>query len=450
MFQKIPLKEAKIAKQSKENKGLRGVQQNLLSLCRETKAIVTYLCQQSNSLYNCGTYWARQVFFKTECVISSKFDVIYECGKNVHAQAMPSTPAQQTLLSVFEAFKSFKELRKKFLRGDLEFRPRPPKYRPSGGLFKVAYPNTGAQRPKLSKDGKTLTFSMGNQVNRWFGIKSFDLPMPNNLDYSKVKEFTILPKNGAFYLEVSYEVEKVGHSLDANKALGIDLGTASNLLACVDTKGNSFLVDSRQAKSMNQLHNKRIAQRKKGKAQDYWDIVCDAITRKRNNQMRDMVNKAAKLAVDHCIKHGLGTLVVGWNQGIKTESDMGRRENQKFVQMPLSKLKSGISQLCEKHGIRFVETEEANTSAASYLDGDSLPEHGLKPQGWKASGRRSLRSLYKTADKSKINADLNGAANILRKVAGNLGIDLSRLGRRCLTTVGRIRLWLAPKFNACP
>ncbi len=365
---------------------------------------------------------------------------------------MPSTPAQQTLLSVSEAFKSFKELRNKFLRGELDFRPKAPSYRDSGGLFKVAYPNTGAQRPNLSADGKTLTFSMGNQVNRWFGVKSFDLPMPANLDYSKVKEFTILPKNGAFYLEANYEVEKKAHPLNADKALGIDLGTASNLMACVDTLGNSFLVDSKQAKAMNQLYNKRSAQRKKGKSQDYWDVVCDAITRKRNNQMRDMVNKAAKLAIDHCILRGIGTLVIGWNPGIKDECNMGKRENQKFVQMPLAKLKTRISQLCELHGIRFVETEEANTSAASYLDGDSLPAHGQKPSGWKASGKRSFRGLYTTADQSKINADLNGASNILRKVAGNLGIDLSRLGRRCLATVGRIRLWdcSKSKSNTCP
>ena len=440
-----------------------GIQQNLLSVDSETKAIITYLCEQSNSLYNCGTYWARQILFKTDRIVS-KFDVIYECGKNIHSVALPSTPAQQTLLSVSEAFKSFRELRGKFLRGELDFRPKAPKYRVSGGLFKVAYPNTGAQRPKLSSDGKTLTFSMGNQVNRWFSVKSFDLPMPENLDYSKVKEFTILPKNGAFYLEASYEVEKKAHTLNADEALGIDLGTASNLMACVDTMGNSFLVDSKQAKAMNQLYNKRIAQRKKaqccrgklppanmrGKSVDYWDIVCDAITRKRNNQMRDMVNKAAKLVVDYCTSKGLGTLVVGWNQGIKDECNMGRRENQKFVQMPLAKLKTRISQLCEQHGIRFVETEEANTSAASYLDGDSLPQHGQKPSDWKASGKRSPRGLYTTANQCKVNADLNGAANILSKVAGNLGIDLSRLGRRCLTTVGRIRLWGTPKFNACP
>lgn len=129
---------------------------------------------------------------------------------------------------------------------------------------------------------------------------------------------------------------------------------------------------------------------------------------------------------------------------------MGKKNNQQFVQMPLSRLKDRIEQLCLIYSIRFVQTEEANTSAASYLDGDSLPEHGQKPDGWKASGKRTKRGLYRTADKSLVNADLQASANILRKVAGNLGIDLSRLGRRCLTTVGRIKLWPTPKFNSCP
>jgi transposase len=101
--------------------------------------------------------------------------------------------------------------------------------------------------------------------------------------------------------------------------------------------------------------------------------------------------------------------------------------------------------LCESSGLRFVETEEAYTSKASYLDGDSLPKFGEKPDGWKASGNRTKRGLYKSADGSTVNADLNGAANILGKVASNLGIDLSRLSRRSLTTVARIRLWVLPK-----
>jgi IS605 OrfB family transposase len=245
-------------------------------------------------------------------------------------------------------------------------------------------------------------------------------------------------------------MEKVEHDTREDEALGIDLGTSSNLMAGVDTLGNSFLVDSRQAKSMNQLYNKRIANRKTGKAKDYWDSVLDSITRKRNHQMRDMVNKAAQVVIRHCIQYKIGTVVIGWNDGIKDKCNMGKKNNQQFVQMPLAKLKTRIEQLCLIHNLRFVQTEEANTSAASYLDGDSLPEHGKKPSGWKASGKRTKRGLYRSADDSLVNADLNGAANILRKVAGNLGIDLSRLGRRCLSTVGRVKLWVAPKSSSCP
>ncbi len=427
-------------------KKLLGIQQNQIYCNKDTLAILTYLCEQSNSLYNCGVYWARQIFFKTNRIVS-KYDPIYEVGGNIHAQAMPSVTAQQTLLSVSEAFKSFKGLRELWFKGELEDKPKPPNYRDSGGLFKVSFPNIGAGKPTL-QDGM-IRFPLGLQVNRWFGLKEFLLPLPKNLDFAKLKEFTILPKNGVFYLECSYALTKVETKLDMDQALAIDLGTSSNLMACVDTLGHSFLVDSRQAKAMNQLYNKRVANRKEGKDKDYWDSVLDSFTRKRNHQMRDMVNKAAVLAAKHCLAHGIGTIVIGWNDGIKDGCKMGKKINQQFVQMPLAKIKTRLEQLGVLYGFRVVQNEEANTSAGSYLDGDSLPEHGCKPDGWKASGKRSKRGLYRSGGGWLVNADLNGAANILRKVAGNLGIDLSRLGRRCLTTVSRVKLWVAPKSNSC-
>nr|WP_237745573.1 MULTISPECIES: RNA-guided endonuclease TnpB family protein [Planktothrix] len=285
-----------------------------------------------------------------------------------------------------------------------------------------------------------LRFSLGLTVKRWFGVSEFFLSMPSNLDYSEVKEFTILPKNGAFYLEMSYEVEKQNHELDINQALSIDLGTADNLAACVDTLGNSFLIDARDLKAKNQLWNKKVSTRKEGKPQGYWDNWLDRVTRKRNHQMRDGVNKAAKLMISHCLKCGIGTLVMGWNEGFKVDANLGNLNNQKFVQMPLGKLKSRVKQLCDLHGIRFIETEEAYTSKASFLDGDSLPKYGEKPMEWKASGNRIKRGLYRTADGFVVNADLNGAANILRKVSGRLGISLDQLSRRYAAVVARIRL----------
>ena len=119
--------------------------------------------------------------------------------------------------------------------------------------------------------------------------------------------------------------------------------------------------------------------------------------------------------------------------------------------MPLAKLRGRLEQLCSIYNIRFCETEEANTSCASYLDGDSLPEYGQKPDGWKASGQRIKRGLYRTKNRSLINADLNGSANILFKVARNLDIDLSRLGKRCLTTApAESNFGLCLSLNSCP
>nr|WP_244141997.1 RNA-guided endonuclease TnpB family protein [aff. Roholtiella sp. LEGE 12411] len=312
-----------------------GVQQVLLSPNAETKALLEYLCEQSGKLYNTGVYFARQTFFKRNKLLTNKFDLAIDgsIAKSKLAQSLPSTPMQQTLMSVTEAFKSFKQLRDLYLKGELHFRPKPPNYLKGLKLFKVAYPNSGGQKP-LIVNGQ-LRFSLGLTIRRWFGVSEFFLPMPSNIDYSKVKEFTILPKNGAFYLEMSYVVVKQKHDLDINQALSIDLGTADNLAACVDTLGNSLLIDARAMKAMNQLWNKKVSTRKEGKPEAYWDNWLDRVTRKRNHQMRDGINKAAKLIIDHCLKYGIGTLVIGWNEGFKSNANMGRVNNQKFVHSAL-------------------------------------------------------------------------------------------------------------------
>ncbi len=422
-----------------------GVQQILLHPDKETKAVLEYLCEQSGKLYNSGVYFARQTFFKTGKLLTGKFDLVYEStlGKSQIAQSLPSTPAQQTLLSVTEAFKSYKGLRELWLKGQLPNKPKPPNYLKGSKLFKVAYPNSGGQKPK-TVDGQ-LQFSLGLTVKRWFNLDSFKLPIPTNLDTTEVKEWTILPKNGAFYLEASYALTQEQTCLEDNRALAIDFGTADNLAACVDTLGNSFLIDARGIKAFNQYWNKQVATRKEKKPEGYWDGWLDRVTRKRNHRIRDGINKAARIIVNHCLSYRIGTIVIGWNEGFKCNANMGRLNNQKFVHIPLGKLKDRIEQLCDLYGIRLVITEESYTSKASYLDGDSLPKYGEKPEGWKASGKRTKRGLYTSKNGSLVNADLNGAANIMSKVARKLGIDLARLGRRSLTTVTRVRLWVRPQ-----
>ncbi len=98
-----------------------------------------------------------------------------------------------------------------------------------------------------------------------------------------------------------------------------------------------------------------------------------------------------------------------------------------------------------QYGLQFIEHEEANTSAASFLDGDSLPAFGEKPEGWQSSGKRVKRGLFRIASNWYINADANAAANIIGKVAATLGIDLNGVSRGSLTTPTRIKFWVTAK-----
>ena len=184
---------------------------------------------------------------------------------------------------------------------------------------------------------------------------------------------------------------------------------------------------------MNQGYCRLVAKYKQGKSDFYWDSNLDRIQRKRNNQMRDAINKAARFIVNRCLHDGIGNIVFGWNEGQKNQSQMGTRGNQNFVPIPTGRLIERVKHLATEYGIIVTVTEEANTSKASFLDGDTLPKHGEKPVGWVASGTRVKRGLYRTRQGHLVNADCNGAANILRKVATQLSISLVKVGRGALT-----------------
>jgi IS605 OrfB family transposase len=242
-----------------------------------------------------------------------------------------------------------------------------PKYRKGNGYALVTYP-----KQALKLVGENIKIPLGNTVKRWFKLDSFLLPMPSNLQFGDIKELRILPRSQCFYVEFVYEQESAPELiLNPQYALAIDPGI-NNWLSCVSNVGTSFIVDGRKVKSLNQWYNKRVSVLKEGKPQGYWDERLAHITEKRNPQMRDAVNKAARLVVDHCIQNQIGTVVFGWNEGQRQEVTLGNT-TQSFVQIPTAKLKERVKQLCEYYGIKFVETEESYTSKSSFLDGDFLP-----------------------------------------------------------------------------
>ncbi|MEG4302993.1 transposase [Microcoleus sp. D3_18a_C4] len=412
-----------------------GCQQNLINADFSLKAILEFVCGESNKLANCALYYGRQLYFKTG-KIPGKYDFHKMFKSNLHFKALYSHVAQQTLTSVAESFSSYIGRLLGIKSGTVTQHPKLPKYR-KDSLKLVTFPIADV---KL-KNG-LLRFPLGSKVKLWFGIGEFFLPMPSNLDYKKLVEIRILPRNRCFYAEFVYRTEEqLGSAVLPGSVLGLDHGI-NNWLTGVSNVGTSFIIDGRHLKSLNQWYNKRISVLKENRPQGFWSNQLARITEKRNRQVRDAVNKAARIVIDHCLKNGIETVVFGWNKEQKQNANMGQKTNQKFVQIPTGRLKERILQLCHQYKIKFLETEEAYTSKASFLDNDSLPAFGEKTEGWKESGKRITRGLYRSADGTKINADGNGAANIIRKVAIKLGLDLSRISSGELIAPLKIRLWV--------
>ena len=194
-----------------------GCQQVLIHTNKDTQAIIEYLCSESNKVFNCAVYYARQIYFKAHRYVT-KAELDNELKTNRHFQAMYSQAAQQTCHSVFEGFKSFKALNKLFRQGKLTEKPRPPKYR-KAMLNIVSYPK---QALKLI-DGQ-IRIPLGSKVKAWFGIDSFTLALPSNLEFKNIRELRILPRNQCFYAEFVYKLEAVETDLNPENAFGIHRG----------------------------------------------------------------------------------------------------------------------------------------------------------------------------------------------------------------------------------
>ena len=413
-----------------------GCQQVLVNHKNHLINILTFLCEESHKLTNMGIYYARQLYFKAKKSIG-KYDLEKIYKNNNHYKVLYSQAAQQILRTVVESFKSYYGLIKAYKAGKINDRPRIPNYRKKQGLALVSYP-----KQALKLKGGKIRVPLGKLCKRWFGIDSFNISMPSNLDFAEIKELRILPRNKRFYFEFVYSKKADKPKLNQDNALMIDPGL-NNWLTCVSNVETSFIVDGKQIKSMNRWYNKQVSVLKENKPKAFWNRKLALTTEKRNRQVKDGINKAARIVINHCWKNNIGTIIFGWNKHHKDSINIGKKNNSEFVPIPTSRLKDRIEELCLQYGLRFVETEESYTSKTSFIDGDYLPALGEKPQDWKPSGRRVKRGLYRTAKNWYVNCDAQSAGNIGRKVSRTLGIDLSRLSRGVLTRPQRYRLWSA-------
>lgn len=412
------------------------IKQQVNQLSKEQYLTLRKLSHYAKNLANEAIYNVRQYYFTERKYLS--YESNYHLLKTSdNYKQLNSNMAQQILKEVDRMFKSFFSLLKLAKKGKYSYQHiKLPRYLPKDGFTTLII---GMVRLNQNK----LTIPMSNTFRNTHD--KIEIKIPPQLVAKKVKEIRIVPKNKARFFEIQYtyiEDEK-DMKLNKNNALGIDLGL-NNLATCVTNTGDSFIMDGKKLKSINQWFNKRNEflqklYRKQGHPERFVSERQYKMQRKRNRQVNDILSKSAKYIIDYCIQNDIGTLVVGYNVTLQSGTQLGRRNNQNFVNIPLGKLRHKLKYLCQLNNIDYIEQEESYTSKASFFDNDEIPMYNKdNPQTYVFSGKRIKRGLYKTSFGYCFNADCNGALNILKKSSV---VDISILySRGEVNTPERIRV----------
>ncbi len=286
---------------------------------------------------------------KDRFVKASYGGLCQEFKTNVHYKALGGQQAQQCLKSVVEGITSYNQLLKGWWNKEILDRPRMPRYRKKRGVYQVTFPNQAVGYDDVTG---ICRLAISSHNKRELVNKEILIPGGYGFSTEQLAEVRIIPSNGQLWAEYVYKIpalkaSSLASSLDYSQALGIDPGV-TNWLTCASTQGKSFIVCGKKIKSINQRYNKTIAKYKTGKSDSYWDEYLDKITHKRNCQIRDSVHKAARFVINYCAIHGIGNIVFGWGQGVKTESNLAEvsKETLSAIRFSETYAKRGKESFC--------------------------------------------------------------------------------------------------------
>ena len=376
-------------------------------------AMLREFCHRSKNLYNHGNYLIRQTFIEDgKWLRYGEVDRLLKADKDSpDYREMPTAQtAQQTLrlldknwTSFFAAIKDWKAHPEKY-----KGRPKLPKYKPKDGYFPLVLTN---QNFKL-KDG-VIRFP---RTFQGFTVKAIFACQPEAV----FKQARFIPHGGEIDLELVYEFPEVEEKADNGKYAAIDIGVDNLAALAWNTGERPVLLKETPLKSGNQYYNKQIAKRRS---------ICELmngrhsskriarLTAKRNRKIVDYLHKASRKVIDLCAEQDVSVLVIGKNKGWKQEAKLGRRVNQSFVQLPFARFIQMLQYKAKSIGMKVVLTEESYMSGTSFLDGEApTKDHYDK-------SRRIHRGLFQANAGRKINADINGAYQIMRKVFPNVTAD---------------------------
>lgn len=359
---------------------------------------------KSKNLYNSTLYAIRRHFFEEEKYLPYvRIQKQFQDTKQQDYIALPTKVAQQTMKQVDTIFKSFFKALVEYKKNPSKFhgRPKLPKYKEKAdGRFILTYTNQAISKRECDKDG--VIHPSGLE----FRVKT-------KIPYKDIKQVRIIPKCNYFVIEVIYKVADCMLLSDNGRYASIDLGI--NNLATITSNiigDTPMVISGKEVKSYNQYYNKQVAYYKsilelQNDTKTSRRIRC--LHLKRKFKIEDYMHKASRYIVNQLVSKGINTLIIGKNDGWKQDINIGKVNNQKFVQIPFESLISKLQYKCTLIGVQVELVNESYTSKCSFLDGETIEKHD------KYVGKRVHRGLFRSAQGTLINADVNGSYNILRK-----------------------------------
>ncbi len=341
---------------------------------------------------------------------------IMRANKNPDFNAgLPKQSSVAVLKDVYRNFKGWLEALQVYKTDPSSFtgRPKMPGYIKSD-LYKTTFTNQDCVvYPYKKRRGYYLKLPKTKTI-----LELGDFPVN-----AVVKEVQVIPYYGDFQVIVIFETPDTLSNSDMPHIGAIDLGVDNLATLVTNADIPAVVYKGGPVKSCNQWYNKRISELKsilmKGKDPEKFRCPTTkqmmSLSRYRDCFIEDYFHKIAADITRRLINAKCGILVVGVNEGWKQEASIGHVNNQNFVQIPHFRLRQMLKYLCERSGILYVEREESYTSKASLLDNDRIPVYGKDDAKPSFSGRRITRGLYRSKGGIIINADVNGAGNILRK-----------------------------------
>ncbi len=387
-------------------------------LIKQNNAYYSMFCDfahKSKNLYNHANYLVRNEFIKNgKWIRYGEMDKILKADSEYddYKQMPTAHSAQQTLRLLEKDWKSFFIAIKDWSKNKDKYfgRPKLPKYKSKDGKHILILTN---QNVKLKED--ILVFP---KVFNGFTLNPQFINKDNFVSFQQVR---FIPNYNSFTVELVYNIEISDAVLpDNERYLGVDIGL-DNLATVVNNVGlKPVVINGKGLKSINKYYNKQISHyreiAKRMNNKDY-TVRMDRLTNKRNHKIDDYMHKASKFLIDYAIANNFNSIVIGNNKGWKQESAMSKKVNQSFVGIPHMSFTQMVQYKAQNVGINVILTEESYTSGTSFLD----DEEPIKANYNKS--RRVHRGLFVSNDGIKINADVNGAYQILRKVFPNVKAD---------------------------